>query len=62
MNATENTLIPLGVRRALADAALAYANALVTGTGPEIAVARIIVDSAAEDARICLKAAELGME
>ena len=57
----EDPRIPLQVRTALANAALAYANALVEGSDRGIRESGVELHRAAEDARICQQAAMLGM-
>lgn len=57
----DDQTLPLSARMALADAALAYANALVQGNAVETEAARIKVARAAHDVRICLRAQQFGM-
>ena len=62
MNATSDNSIPLDVRVALANRAIAYANALVEGDSITIGATERLLQHAAEDCRICRRAYELGME
>jgi len=56
-----DTGLPLRVRIGVAEAALAYANALVKGDEHDITNAHNDLADACDDLRICIKAQALGM-
>lgn len=60
-NALADQRIPMQVRVNLSNAALRYANALVSQNKQELEAASFDMSAYAADVRLCLRAAEMGM-